>query len=46
LRLIERICKLAKAEDMKRMMPVGRAHVVLDTKEMPRLFRQIFAAIV
>jgi hypothetical protein len=43
------ICFIAnevEAEDMRRMMPIGRAHVVLDTQELPKLFRQIFASAV
>ena len=35
-----------EAEDMRRMMPIGRAHVVLDTQTLPKLFRQIFSAAV
>jgi hypothetical protein len=31
------------AEVMKRNMPAGRAHVILDTGEMPLLFKNIFA---
>ena len=40
------IANKAEADGMKRMMPSGRAHTVLDMREMPRLFRQIFASAV
>ena len=40
------IANKQEADAMKQMMPAGRAHTVLDTREMPRLFRQIFATAV
>jgi hypothetical protein len=40
------IANKAEADGMKKMMPSGRAHTVLDMREMPRLFRQIFASAV
>lgn len=40
------IANKAEADGMQRMMPSGRAHTVLDMREMPRLFRQIFASAV
>lgn len=40
------IANEVEAETMKTMMPAGRAHVVLDTRELPTLFRQIFSSAV
>jgi hypothetical protein len=31
------------AEQMKKAMPVGHAHTCLDTKDLPRIFKEIFA---
>ena len=31
------------AEQMKKQMPVGHAHTCLDTKDLPRIFKEIFA---
>jgi hypothetical protein len=31
------------AEQMKKGMPVGHAHACLDTKDLPRIFKEIFA---
>ena len=33
----------AAAESLKRDMPIGHAHVVLDTNDLPRVFREIFS---
>lgn len=33
----------AAAESLKQEMPVGHAHVVLDTQDLPRIFKDIFS---